>query len=375
MIEYPYSKHQFDENEIDAVVDVLRNGWISRGPRVSQFEINFSSLLGYAHSVACTNGSAALEIILRSAGIGQGDEVIVPTLSWASTATSVSMVGAEPKFADIDISNYCVSYTSISELISNRTKAIIVVHFAGIAADMDKIWEIAESNGLLVIEDCAHALGGSYQNSKPIGSSCRSYAGAFSLHPAKNITTAEGGMIVTNDSERAKNLKLYRSGGVRRHEESSLSKAKYDIPVISSNYHTTDIQAAIGMVQLTKLTSFINTRRNQVTQYNKNLGNIEGLNLHSHPETSAANLYIPLLPVHVDRDNLFSTLNSIGIGAYYHYPLIHKSSVYNKINMFYKYAEEYSQRALTLPLGPHLKIGDIDRISEQLVRILKPFKD
>ncbi len=372
-LHYPYSKHCFDSQEIDNVKKVLSEGWIARGPKILEFEKSFSETLGYAHSICCTNGSAAIEIALRTLGVGPGDEVIVPTLSWASTATSVSMTGAIPIFADICLSNYCIDPKSIAANITSNTKAVIPVHFAGLSADMESIWTIAEEHGLSVIEDCAHALGGSYDLSSPIGSSSRSYASTFSLHPAKNITTAEGGIIVTANDETAERLRLYRSGGVKRQsEDNGLLKAFYDIQVISSNYHMTDIQASIGLAQLLKIKDFVDVRRQQAARYSENLSKSLLVSIHNHGVGSAANLYIVLINDETKRNDVFQHLNNQGIGAYYHYPLIHKSSIY-KYSLHtqeFRCAEFYSERALTLPLGPHLAIEDIDYISRELLSAL-----
>lgn len=372
-LHYPYSKHCFDSQEIDNVEKVLTEGWIARGPKILEFEKSFSTTLGYAHSICCTNGSAAIEIALRTLGVGPGDEVIVPTLSWASTATSVSMTGAIPIFADIGLSNYCIDPKSIAAKISSNTKAVIPVHFAGISADMESIWTIADDHGFAVIEDCAHALGGTYGLQSSIGSSSRSYASTFSLHPAKNITTAEGGIIVTANDEAADRLRLYRSGGVKRQsEDNGLLKAFYDIQVISSNFHMTDIQAAIGLAQLLKVKNFVEIRRQQAERYSKNLCNSLLVTIHNHGAGSAANLYIVLINDETKRNDVFQYLNSQGIGAYYHYPLIHKSSIYkNSLHtQELSCAEFYSRRALTLPLGPHLTIEHIDYISRELLAAL-----
>ena len=370
MKKIPYAKHHFSQDEIDAVHDVLKHGWIARGPKIDEFEKLFCSVLGYQHSVACTNGSAAIEIALRAAGVKAGDEVIVPTLTWASTATSVSMVGATPIFADIEEDSYCISPTSISNLATSRTKAVIPVHFGGIAANMEEIWKISESNNWKVIEDCAHAVGGYYQDGTPIGSSSKSFASTFSFHPAKNMTTAEGGMVVTSAQDVYKKLSLIRSGGVRRLSNQGVKKAFYSLELVAGNFHMTDIQAAIGIIQLSKLSSFRTLRALQVSKYNSLLSNSRFKLEHKHPQTSAFNLYIIKIPEGVCRDQVFTLLNNNGIGAYYHYPLLHQSALY-ATNGSRRVAEQYQDSALTLPLGPHLTEDDIENISNNLIDILQ----
>jgi len=366
----PYAKHHFSQAEIDAVQEVMKNGWIARGPKLDEFEKKFCSSLGYQYSVACTNGSAAIEIALRAADIQVGDEVIVPTLTWASTATSVSMVGATPIFADIDANSYCISPSSIAKLITPRTRAIIPVHFGGISANMEEIWQISEKHNLKVIEDCAHAVGGYYHCGRPIGSSSKSFASTFSFHPAKNITTAEGGVVVTSSSSTYQKLSLIRSGGVRRLADAGIEKAFYSLELVAGNFHMTDIQAAIGIIQLSKLSEFRSSRSLQVARYNSLLLDSQFKIQHKHPKSSAYNLYIIQIPDNISRDKVFSRLNDKGIGAYYHYPLLHHSPLYNsKVNL--ATAEKYQKHALTLPLGPHLTQSDVEYISHELLQILE----
>ena len=368
----PYAKHLFDADEIQAVNDVLADGWIARGPKIKEFEEKFCSTLAYSYAVSCTNGSAAIEIALRAAAISHGDEVIVPTLTWASTATSVSMVGATPIFADIDEDTYCISPSSIAKLITSKTKAIIPVHFAGIPANMVEIWRIADLNNLKVVEDCAHAVGGYYQDGKPIGGSPKSFAATFSFHPAKNITTAEGGIITTCDSDIYEKLLLLRSGGVRRLATDGIKKAFYSLEMIAGNFHMTDLQAAIGIVQLSKLSNYCKARGLQVAKYNDLLSKSEFCLQHNHPNTSSFNLYIVKLPDQISRDQVFKILNDKKIGAYYHYPLLHQSNLY-KTKVSLSNAEHYQDFALTLPLGPHLILDDISRICNVLLHSLRNF--
>ncbi|KZR79917.1 UDP-4-amino-4-deoxy-L-arabinose--oxoglutarate aminotransferase [Prochlorococcus marinus str. MIT 1342] len=367
-MKYPYAKHLFDRCEISAALDILSNKSIARGPTTTSFEKKFSEVLSHSYSTACSNGSAALEISLRAAGIGYGDEVIVPSITWVSTATSVSMVGAKPIFADISLDNYCIDYDSIISNISDRTKAIIPVHFGGIAVDLEPIWQLSTQYDLKIIEDCAHALGGKYIDGRPIGSSSNSYSATFSMHPAKNITCGEGGIITTHHPEIHELLNLYRSGGVRRNALAGIHKANYELLTVSSNFHLTDIQSAIAIVQLDKLNSFVQARRYQTSLYNKIFSETPAIKTHAHPSTSAFNLYIILVP-HDKRDHLFNSLNKLSIGAYYHYPPLHKSILYNS-NIILPNSEFYSRSALTLPLGPHLSELDIEYIASCVISIL-----
>lgn len=365
-----YAKHLIGDPEFDAVLKLMKDGWLARGPVISEFEEAFEGYVNCKRAVSCSSGSAALEIALRASGIGAGDEVIVPNITWVSTATAVNLVGGTPVFSDVqeNFPNICLN--SIESCISPRTKALIVVHFAGVAVDMTALAALCEKNQIALIEDAAHAVGGSYADGSKIGSSTASIAACFSFHPAKNITTGEGGMVTTQDPEFGDRLALIRSNGVQRRGNEGIEKAKYDCLEIASNYHLNGIAAALGICQLARLDQFVEKRAKLWSIYSERLSDLEPLSLLDHPSTSAFNLC--LVTIDQNRDQIMVALKKSGIDAYYHYPLLNELSVYED-NTRSRSAESlnnsvrYRDSAMTLPLHPSLEEDDINAISDTLI--------
>jgi perosamine synthetase len=271
----PVARPYIGSEEERAVIDVLRSGWVTQGPRVAEFEEKFSEYIGCEHSVAISSCTTALHLALLASGIGPGDEVICPSLSFIATANSIAYVGATPIFADIDLTTYNLDPTRLEEAISPRTKAILVVHQIGLAAEMNKLLSVASKHGLLVIEDAACAIGSEYDGKligKPIGAMA-----CFSFHPRKILTTGEGGMITTNDANLAERLRRLRQhamsmSDVVRHSAKQISSETYD--EVGYNFRMTDLQAAIGITQLGRLAGFLERRRSLADRYTKALQNI-----------------------------------------------------------------------------------------------------
>ena len=358
----PYSQHVFGANEIQAVVDVLRDGWIARGQKVVEFEDTIKQKYGYLSATACSSGSSALEIVFRSLNLSHDDEVIVPTVTWAATASSIVMAGAKPVFCDIDPNTFNAEYHQIEKLITPNTRAIVVVHLTGRPCSMDAIWDLAEKHSLQVVEDSAHAFGSFYLDRTPISSSPRSYASIFSFHPAKNITTAEGGLIVTQHQSLDSTFKLLRAGGVQRINSTQFSKANYLVTEVSSNYHMTELQAVLGLEQLKSVDSFIARRRSISSLYFSHIKS-SFVCLPEISEVSSWNLFVIQTLSHSFRENLFAHLQDHGIGCYFHYPPLHQfADIYGAQTNDFPCANEYSLRAITLPIGPHLHDDDVLRI-------------
>jgi len=362
----PYSQHVFPGNEIEAVQAVLKDGWIARGNRVNAFEQMVANKYGYTSTTACSSGSAALEIVLRSLGLTRDDEVIVPTITWAATASAVIMAGGRVVFADIDRDTINADAQQLERHITRKTKAIIVVHLSGRPCNMDAIWKLADKHSIRVIEDAAHAFGSQYLDGTPIASSHRSYASIFSFHPAKNITTGEGGLVVTQHKELDPIFKLYRDGGVSRNSDSQFNKAQYKVLVVSSNYHMTEMQAALGIEQLKSVDSFIATRRQLADTYFDKIKN-KHIILPPRCEHSSWNLFIIKTTSQTYRDKLFAYLQQNNIGCYFHYPPLHLFSVtYGSLGKSLVNAENYSHVAITLPIGPHISCSDAMRICDTI---------
>jgi len=365
----PYAQHVIGSAERAAVLKLLDGGWLARGPVLAEFESAFSQYTGSETAISCSSGSAALEIVLRGLDIGPGDEVIVPNITWVSTATAVNKVGGTPVFCDVaaDYPNLCP--TAVEAGISSRTKAVIAVHFAGVAVDMTSLSDLCKHHSIELIEDAAHAVGGSYEDGTKIGSSTLSSAACFSFHPAKNMTTGEGGMVTTQDEELGVRMSLIRSNGISRRGTNGIDKALYDCLEIGDNYHLNCIAAAIGLHQIERLDGFVRRRAELWSLYSELLVEIPGLRLLRHPRHSAYNLCLAFMER--NRDEALAALNDAGIGAYYHYPLLHELSVYqNKASSRngsrFDNSLYYRDHAITLPLHPALRDDDVRRIANVL---------
>ena len=364
-----YAQHIIGTPEYDAVLKLMQDGWLARGSILTEFEELFARYVACNTAVSCSNGSAALEIALRALDIGHGDEVIVPNVTWVSTATAVNLVGGTPVFCDIqaDFPNICLE--AIEECISPKTKAIIAVHFAGVSVAMQALSDICERNQITLLEDAAHAIGGSYPDGSKIGSSSLAAAACFSFHPAKNMTTGEGGMITTQDPKLGERLRLIRSNGVLRRGQDGIEKAKYDCLEIASNYHLNGIAAALGICQLERLDEFVSKRAELWSIYSDKLASVPGISLLNQPKVSAYNLC--LATVDSDRDEVLLALNDAGIGAYFHYPLLSELSVYrdgarSRSGANLKNSIHYRDSAITLPLHPSLDESDIHQVVKAL---------
>src|SRR3989442_2262673 len=263
------SELEFDERELNEVLNALDSAWITAGPRTQAFEKAFANLTGTAEAVAVSNGTAALFLALRALGIGPGDEVLCPSMTFVATAAAVIHCGAKPVLVDIcSLEIPTMDPDDAARKISSRTKAILPVHYAGIPADMDRLSALAQSNGIFLVEDAAHAPGALFA-----GRACGSFgeAGCFSFFGNKNITTAEGGMITTNDPELARRLRLLRSHGmtVSSWDRDKGRPAHYDVLQFGFNFRFDDIRAALGLVQLDKLPAFNRQRAELVRRYNE----------------------------------------------------------------------------------------------------------
>lgn len=361
----PLSDIDLDEEEIEEVTKVLKSKWLSMGPVTKEFEEQFAKYLGVKHAFAVANGTAALHIAHKVLCIGLGDEVIVPSLTFVATASSVLYCEAKPAFADItslDIFN--ISPDDILEKITKRTKAITIVHYGGYPCDMDAIMEIAEDYNLKVIEDAAHAPGAEYKGKKAgtIGD-----VGCFSFFANKNLVTGEGGMIVTNDDALAERIRIMRSHGMTtltwdKHKGHAYS---YDIEDMGFNYRINEIASAIGLVQLKKLNENNEKRRKIVEEYRKRLENISAISVpfKNHKEKSSYHIFPILLAEDISRDEFIDKLKEKGIQTSMHYPPIHLFTYYQKMFGFregmLQKTEFVGEHEVTLPLYPEMNKENI----------------
>jgi len=371
----PLADVDFDRDEEEAVSAVLRSKWLTMGEVTQQFEKDFSKLIGSKYSIAVTNCTAGLHLAMVALGVGAGDEVIVPSLSFVATANAVRYTGAKVVFADIGgETDLTISSQSIERRITERTRAIIVMHYAGYACDMDAVIKIAREHGLYVVEDAAHALGGAL-NGKSLGS--WGDIGCFSFFPNKNMTTAEGGMVTTNDDELAKKLGLLRSHGMTtltwdRHQGHAWS---YDVTELGYNYRIDEIRSALGITQLKKLARNNERRRELTEEYGRELEELTSSVLvpfRGHRGSSAHHIMPILLPEGSDRAVVMDKLKERGIQTSIHYPPIHLFSYYRRENdsANLKITEAIARRELTLPLYPGMSSEDVSYIVNCLAETL-----
>lgn len=370
----PYGRQWIQEDDIEAVVDVLRSDFLTTGPKVSEFERVVADYVGAKYAVAVSNGTAALHVACLAAGITSGDEVITTPITFAASANCVLYCGGTPVFADVDPRTYNIDPADIRRKITPRTKAVIPVHFAGQPCDMDAIHEIAREYNLIVIEDGAHALGASYKGKK-VGS--LSDMTTFSFHPVKPITTGEGGMITTNDEQLYHRLKLYCNHGITRDEGEMIDHEGawyYEQQLLGYNYRMTDIQSALGISQMKKLNTYLELRRALARRYNEAFENCSNVVIPYQLDAAMSgwHLYVIRILNH-DRRKVFEQLRDVGIGVNVHYIPVYRHPYYQQHG--YKgihcvHAEKLYSEMISLPLYPLLKEQMQDDVIRKVIELL-----
>lgn len=354
----PYGRQTIEDDDIDAVIEVLKSDYLTTGPKIAEFEKSVADYVGAKYAVAISNGTSALHAACFAAGIGPGDEVITTPITFAASSNCVLYCGGTPVFADIDPKTYNIDPDDIRKKITDKTKAIIAVHLAGQPCDMDEIHKIAKENNLIVIEDGAHALGSVYKGKK-VGS--LSDMTTFSFHPVKPITTGEGGMIVTDNEEFYKKMVLFRSHGITR-DEAMMTRNDgpwfYQQFDLGFNYRITDIQCALGCSQMKKLDRFLAKRKEIVLRYNEAFTDCENIvTPYQLPETESGwHLYIVQVK-NCDRKQTFEALRDKGIGVNVHYIPVYMHPYYQEHgykDVHCKNAEEVYSHIISLPLYPGL---------------------
>lgn len=373
----PLADIEFDAQEEAAALRVIRSRWLSMGEETQGFEREFAEFIGAKHCLAVSNATAALHLACIAAGIQPGDEVIVPSLTFVATANAVRYVGGIPIFADVESpARLTISPASIAKCLGEKTRAIIVMHYAGYPCDLPAIMEIAQKHNLIVIEDSAHAIG-SELDGKKLGA--WGAIGCFSFFSNKNMTTGEGGMLATNDDALAEKLKALRSHGMTslswdRHQGRAWS---YDVTDLGYNYRMDELRAALGRTQLQKVADF-NRRRAEITRlYRELLNELAPQVLVPFAESRGVSCYhvMPvILPEGTDRLKFMEGMKAAGIQTSIHYPPIHYFKNYVNHPEYQRAAltvtEDAGMREVTLPLYPALSAGDVKTVVEAVRQTL-----
>lgn len=356
------------------MIQVFKSGWLATGPKVKQFEDKIAEYLGLTNNEnvfvkAFTSATGALEIALRAIGIQPGDEVIVPSMTFAASANVVKLCGANPVIVDVDRETRNLNLQIIKKAITKKTKAIMPVHFAGLAVDMDPILNFAKENSLRVIEDAAHAIGSSYKNKK-IGSFGDIIS--FSFHPNKNMTTIEGGALILKSKEEADMVDLLRFHGIKKDHLGNM-----DVLIPSGKYNLSDVSAVVGISQLKRLDGFCAKRKKLVTHYFKRLNNVKNLELpFLGDEGHSWHIFAPLFDfkkIGLTRPEFIQRMGARGIAAGVHYAALHTFTAYKDCTVpgeTYKSALEIGEKTLTLPLFTKMEISDVDRVCDTVIELI-----
>ncbi|MCK6604249.1 MAG: DegT/DnrJ/EryC1/StrS family aminotransferase [Ignavibacteriaceae bacterium] len=368
-----------EEEEIDEVVKTLKSGWIGTGPKVARFEEEFREYTGAKHAIAVASCTAGLHLSVIALGIGPGDEVIVPVLTFAATANAVIHSGAKPVFADVDISSMTIDPEDVRRKITPRTKAIIPVHFAGRACRLDELEAIAREHNLYLIQDTAHALETEYHGRK-IGTF--DHLASYSFYVTKNITTAEGGMVTTNDEEIANRLKIYALHGMSKDAWKRFSDdgyKHYEVVFPGFKYNMTDIQASLGIHQLRKIERLYKRRQEIWQAYHEKLKHLPIILPTEAEEGTRHGLHLFIILVDtsktgITRDELLTALHKQNIGTGVHYIALHHHPYYKQTYGYkqgdFPNAEFISDRTLSIPFSAKLTDADVDDVADALNRIL-----
>jgi perosamine synthetase len=378
----PYGRQSIDKNDIEAVVEVLRSDWLTNGPKVPEFETALAKFVGAKYAVAVCNGTAALHAAMFALGIGPGDEVILPPMTFASTANCIVFQGGTPVFSDIDPDTLLIDPTLIEDKITTRTKAIIAVDYAGQPCDYDALRNIAVKNGIYLVADACHALGARHKD-KMVGTLADMTV--FSFHPVKHITTGEGGMIVTHNGELDARLRLFRNHGIATdHKQRDEQRTWfYEMLELGYNYRITDFQCALGLSQLKKLPTALENRRRIASRYDNafaSVSAIQPLTIQKHV-LHAYHLYsiqLVLQKLSSTRSEIFLTLRNEGLGVNVHYIPVHLHPFYRQRfglkEGLCPVSEAAYKRLITLPLFPAMTDDDVVTVIATVKKIMEKFR-
>ncbi len=376
----PYNRPDIGQAEIDEVVDTLRSGWITTGPKTKEFEKRFAEYIGSRHAIAVNSCTGGLHVALAAAGIGPGDEVIVPTMTFCATANVVVHLGATPVVVDVEPDTLNIDPQCLEAAITPRTRAAIPVHLYGHPCEMDYIVEIAEAHRMLVVEDAAHAVGAEWRGRR-VGT--LGQATAFSFYATKNLTTAEGGMITTDDDEYAKEMRIWTLHGIS-HDAWKRYSAEgswyYEVVAPGFKYNLTDLQSALGLHQLARLEEMTQRRTELASRYTEGLGDLPQIELPACRSgvRHAWHLYpirLRLNMLTIDRATFIEQLRAEGIGTSVHFIPLHRQPYYADRFGFepsdFPVADAAYERLISLPLYTQMSERDIDDVIEAVRRVVQ----
>ncbi|MGQ0662584.1 MAG: UDP-4-amino-4,6-dideoxy-N-acetyl-beta-L-altrosamine transaminase [Pseudomonadota bacterium] len=363
----PYARHEVDEEDIDAVVRALGAERLTSGPLVEAFERAVAAFTGAAHGAAVSSGTAALHAAYHALGLGPGDEVIVPAITFAATANAALYQGAIPVFADVCPDTLAIAPADAAAKITDRTRAIVAVDYAGQPADWDRLHAIAAGRGVDLIADSCHALGAAWRGRQVGGLAA---ATVFSFHPVKHVTTGEGGMVVTDDPDIAARVRRFRNHGIDLDAASRESRGvhAYSVVELGYNYRLADLNCALGLAQLGKLAKRLARRRALAALYDARLASLEEVNPLKRDERAehAFHLYVVRLDARIDRDQVFAAMRARGIGVNVHYQPLHLHPLYRQRlgtrPGLCPEAERAYRSILSLPLFPAMTEADVELV-------------
>ena len=382
-VDLPFHKSWLEEEEHREVEDTLNSGWLTTGPKAQKFEEAFKDYIGCKHAVALNSCTAGLTLALTVQNFAEGDEVITPPMTFPATTNVILLQRLKPVFADIEPGTLTIDPRKIEAKITPRTRAIIPVHFAGHPCDMTPIQELADRHKLVIIEDAAHALESGYKGKK-IGN--LGNATAFSFYANKNITTGEGGMLVTNDDALAETIRIMRLQGISRDAWKRYGKSGFshwEHTLAGHKCNMSDLNASIGIHQIKKVERFMTLRKKYVSMYDRafaDVAELETLAVRDYA-THAHHLYVISLHLErltIDRDGFLDAIQSTGIGVALHYVALHLQPYYvknfNTKPQDFPIASNYSERVITLPLYPKMSSADVERVIGTVKDLIKKFR-
>ena len=380
----PYGRQGIHDDDVEAVVRVLRGDWLTQGPEVEAFEAALAARCGARHAVACANGTAALHLALLAAGIGPGDEAIAPAMTFLATANAAELCGARARFADVDPASGLVTAETVAAAVTGATRAVLPVHFEGLPADVEAIAKVVDRDRVTIVEDACHALG-AVARGVPVGACERSDLAVFSFHPVKHVTTGEGGAILTNRDDLATRLRELRSHGMTRDPDRMRATEVegpwvYEMRALGLNYRITDFQCALGRSQLARLEASLARRRAIADRYDAAFAGIEPVARPPRPARfeSARHLYVLRVDwaaLGTTRARAVAALRDRGIGTQVHYPPVPLQpwyrDRYGHAEGDFPGAEDHHRRCLSIPMFPAMSDGDVERVVAAVTEVVR----